>query len=645
MSAIYGLVRLDGGPVGARELAAMAGPMAYWGPDGGGTWSEGSGGLGQLVLATTPEAAHERGPVEVLGGEAVVTAAARLDNREDLCHELRLDRDTADGAIVAAAYERWGEGAVRRLFGDWSFAAWHARERRLVLARDHYGQTALYHHFDGATFAFASSLKGLLALPHVPRGLDELRLAQWLAAWVVDATNTLHEGVRRLPPAHVLVVSPEGARTREYWHPDEVPEVRLASDAEYVERFLELFSAAVRTRLRSTGGVASTLSAGLDSGAVTALAAHASGGPELTALTAVPAYREAAAARPGDLVDEWPLAAFVAARCPGIDHVAVDGRDAPPIAAVERSLDVHEELAWAMASLPWIFALLERCRDGGARVLLSGQMGNGGVSWAGGRDRALGKLLAGDVRGAAGNLAAQRRAGAGWPTAVRRELAGPLRRRISGELRRRRALAGETVVGPLVAPAFARRLDLANRMRDSGHDHTHVRSAGREFRLAVLLPGVNAVGSLWHEKGAAYGIDVRDPTADVRLLEFCLGVPEEQWSRGDTDRRLMRVAMAGLLPDEVRWNRRRGRQSADAAFRLRTHADEMDRALEQITASRAASSYLAIDALRVQWAAIRAEPRALALGEVNTLMRGVAAGLWLVRQEGGGGKQHGKLPS
>lgn len=631
MSAIFGLIRIDGPPVEPADLAAMAQPMAHWGPDGGGTWCDGHAGLGLLVAHQTPNAVHEDGPRAVAGGTVMITAAGRLDNRAELSAALRVIPATADGRLIALAYERWGEDAVRHLLGDWAFAAYHPGERRLVLARDHYGQTALYHHRAGGTFAFASSLNALLALPHVPRRLNELRLAQHLAFWATDGAATMYEGVQRVPPAHVLTFGDRAATMREYWRPEDAPDVRLGSDAAYVEHFVELFARAVRTRLPRDTAAACTLSSGLDSGAVTALAAReaAARGRRLTALTAVPAYPEIAAARPGMLVDEWPGAALVAATYSNVEHVRVTGRDITPLEANARSHEIHGQIAGAAPNRPWILALLAEVQRRGLGVLLTGQNGNASVSWRGEEGVALRRLAAGDARGAMRAIAARRRAGVGWPLAIRRELVGPIRRRLTLELKRRahqRALAGR-----LIAPSLADRLGLVERMRASGFDPWLARATAEEFRLASLLPGVTPVGGIWHELGAAHGLDVFDPTADVRVLEFCLGVPPEQYIHGTHDRWLIRRGLAGLLPAEVRWNRQRGEQGADLAFRLSDDAAAVSATLERIGASALVQSCLDMDALCSAWDVVRSNPASASTASATHVMAGLDAGVFLLR--------------
>jgi asparagine synthetase B (glutamine-hydrolysing) len=172
--------------------------------------------LGHCRLFNTSEAVHERLPHATADRRLVITAEARLDNRDELCDLFGIshaDRASMpDGELIRRAYERWGEACPDHLLGDWSFAVWHPRERRLFLARDHHGNIALYYLHDGRRFAFASDRKALLALPDVPQRLNELYLAQVLVAWTAyHGPDTIYLDIHRLPPAHAMTVTPEVA--------------------------------------------------------------------------------------------------------------------------------------------------------------------------------------------------------------------------------------------------------------------------------------------------------------------------------------------------------------------------------------------------------------------------------------------------
>src|SRR5664280_2458081 len=106
MSAIFGLVYLDGRPVPASALETMRARLAHWGPDGGGTWLGESAALGQVLLRTTPEARHETMPLWDEDRQTVLVAAARLDNRDELCDAFGIPAaerpTTPDGALSSA---------------------------------------------------------------------------------------------------------------------------------------------------------------------------------------------------------------------------------------------------------------------------------------------------------------------------------------------------------------------------------------------------------------------------------------------------------------------------------------------------------------------------------------------------------------
>jgi asparagine synthase (glutamine-hydrolysing) len=603
MSGIYGLVRFAGG-VEAADARQMGDAMSYWGP-GGGLHLSGQAALGVLL-------SHDERPganaVSSLRSGGILVAAARLDNSEALAAQLGLPAGSDDRQLVAAAWERWDERACEHLFGDWSFALWDPRQQRLVLARDHFGNTALYYHRGARSLLFGSSRKALLASAEVPRRLDELRLAQHLAFWVTDGGRTLHDGILRLPPGHQLVITERACRLSRYWHPEELPELRLRDDGEYVDAFVELYDAAVRARLRTPRRVATTLSSGLDSGSVTALAARALAGQpgRLTAFTAVPLHPEIAQAVPRVVVDEWELAHRVAQHAGIGDHRRLTAAGVSTLAALERSLFLHDEPEYAAGNLHWIIGLLEESRDAGAGILLLGQLGNGGVSWSGDQQRPLRSLLAGRVVDSWKALREHQRnqrtslARAAWGQIVR-----PLQVRAKA-FAFRHNWSDLALRHNLMAPGFSRRMDIAARIRAAGYDP--LQSGVLEPRtqqLRVLLPDINPIGAFWHEAGAGYGLQALDPTADVRLLEFVLRIPDEQFVRGTRDRWLMRRGVEGLLPPEVQWNVRRGRQGADLPLRLRAEAESIDAAVAQLNASAIVGEYLGPDALQLSWARVR----------------------------------------
>lgn len=592
MSGIFGLVNLDGAPVDPAHVEAMRGAMAHWGPDGSSTLVEGAAGFGQCLLYNTPEALHERLPRRV-GPGWLFTAEARIDNRDELCdffHIPSAERlTTPDSELMWLAYEKWGEESPNHLLGDWSFAVWRPEERRLFLARDHHGKTALYFAQNAGRLAFASDRRALLALAWVSRTLDELHFAQVMVQWPAFHRDATHfRDVKRLLPAHTLRARSGGVHTSRYWRLEDVPDVHLSSDAEYVDAFLDVFDRAVSCRLRSYRPVASFLSGGLDSGSVAATAARqlAAQGRRLTAFTSVPLCVDESPAGPAKFANEWPLAAATAAMAGTIDHVMVSAANLSPLEGVRRMQATHGEVLRGASNYYWIAAIYDEARRLGIGTLLDGQIGNGTISWAGapGRHNPLTRAL---------------------PARVTQQL---MYWRNHHAVRH---LDEPWRVLSAIRTGFARELSLAALMAAAGFTPSLGPTLEGEHaaRMWVIRPGASILGSLSAELAAMAAVETRDPTADVRVMAFALGVPSAQWT-GPPRRGLLRRAMVGRLPDVVRLNMRRGLQSADVMSRLCQESAAIDAATRRCEVSSRVRHYLDVPRLRASatWLDLPATP-------------------------------------
>jgi asparagine synthase (glutamine-hydrolysing) len=594
MSGVLGIVAPDGAPVGRAQCDRSRRTVVFHG-----------GHIAALA------------PVDATG-DLHFCAAGRVDARDELASELGLAPAQAaarrDPDLLLAAYRRWGEDAPRHLIGDWSLAAWHPHQRRLFLARDPLGNGSIYYHLDGETIAFAPTLPVLLAIKPVSLQLDELYLAQFLISWAAyHGPGTIFTGVNRLPPAHALTVTPEGTHLRAYWQLGPLAELRLPQREDYVVAFREVFDQAVRDRLPPEGDVAVTLSGGLDSSSVAATAAGVlrSQGRRLRAFTSVPVSDPSAyaGARFGD---ESPFARAVAAKAGNIDLETLPATRLSPIQAVRVGLDLFGSPIHAAGNLFWLLDLVAEADASGATRLLTGQLGNASISWHGDPlSQPLRYQL--DCFG------------------VRRSIKLHLRR--SMPIRARGAVAryrfnhrDNAFGGSAIRPAFARRLRLIERRMDDPQPYA---PTPLDERMAILKPGRSLIGDAWAAQTAGYGIAAADPTADVRLLELTLAVPDRIFidPRTGTNRWLIREAMQGRLPDEVRLNRGRGVQAADLVPRLRACADEVEDALDEI-ASGPAADYLDLGNMRAVWAMAQREDTPLALTRsVTVLTRGIMAGL------------------
>ena len=623
---MLGVFQRDGKPLEPAVLEIMFQAMPGCRYTDGKTWLEGCAGGYPLHKAVFSELSIPILRNAFTPSSFVFFVLARLDNREELINNLNIpchiQTDLSDAEIVRQAYCRWGEQCSGHIFGDWAFAAWHPEERRLFLSRDHLGNSAIYYYVDDRIFAFASSPKPLLALGLSPLELDELYLGQILTSWpAYQGERTIRSRIRRLPPAHSIRITPGLLETSCYWRLEEAPRVRLKRREDYVHAFLEHFDAAVRSRLRLSDGaawtdgtIASMLSGGLDSGSVTATAALMlrKQGRKLTAFTSVPRWSSGMEVK-NRFGDELPLASATAGLHDNVIHHSVTASDITPIRAIRRMLGIVSEPLHGAGNQYWTLALTDMARENGARLLLHGQSGNGGISWNG--DPFSQSLF-------------RRITHYGWRNQLKEQLKRAAPRSLLTQWRILR-MKEDNWRGSAINPDFAKRLCLSE-LRLHDPDELYPCSP-IEARARILRPGKSIAGAFFAMLNAETGLEHRDPTADPRLLAFCIATPDHIFIDPETgmDRWLIREAMRGRLPDAVRLNRKRGLQAFDLVARLRMSATEVEEALNETSAGPAAE-YLNVSHMRLVWKRVLTEDSTDVFKLTNTvLLRGIMAGLFI----------------
>lgn len=283
MCGATGEVRLDGQTPDVAAVAAMAQTMSRRGPDGSGVWSAGRVALGhrRLKIIDLSEAGAQPMTDPELG--LTICWNGCIYNYEALRAELTGQGyrffSHSDTEVLLKAYHHWGDAFVERLHGMFAFAIAERDSGRVVLGRDRLGIKPLYLSSDAHRIRFASTLPALLAGGGVDTRIDPVALHHYLSFHsVVPAPLTILRGVRKLAPATLLVIEPDGTRTeRTYWQPDFT---RRADRSDWTERdwqdaVLEALRTAVKRRLVADVPVGCLLSGGVDSSLIVGLLAEA----------------------------------------------------------------------------------------------------------------------------------------------------------------------------------------------------------------------------------------------------------------------------------------------------------------------------------------------------------------------------------
>jgi asparagine synthase (glutamine-hydrolysing) len=282
MCGICGEIRFDDNPPAMSAIERMMARMESRGPDASGQFQMNRLAAGHRRLKIIDLSEHAQQPMidNELGLGLVYNGA--IYNYPELRKELgqRGYRffSHGDTEVILKAYAEWGTDCVDHLSGMFAFALWERDSGRVMLARDRLGIKPLYYSASKGALRFASSLPALLAAGGIDSGIDPVALHHYMSFHaVVPAPHTLLKGVRKLPPATVLTIEPDGHREQKrYWAPVyETPyEEQHLSDDDWQERVLDGLRSAVKRRLIADVPVGVLLSGGLDSSLIVGLLAE-----------------------------------------------------------------------------------------------------------------------------------------------------------------------------------------------------------------------------------------------------------------------------------------------------------------------------------------------------------------------------------
>lgn len=535
MCGICGLVARA--PNGAL-VDRMAAALEHRGPDEGGTDAFGSCVLGHRRLRVVDLAPTGRQPVSNEDGTVVAVFNGELYNFPDLRDELAGKGHTVPGTgdtqVLPHLYEEHGPRFVERLEGMFALALWDAARQRLVLARDRLGKKPLvWTRLEDGSFAFASEVKALAALPGFRRGVDLAALDAYLALGYVPPGDSAFASVERLPPAHLLVLEGGEQRLERYWQPE--PAAPSGSDDEWLERVRAEVSAAVRRRLIADVPLGALLSGGIDSSVVVALMAEHATGPVRTFSIGFgePRY------------DEREHARAVAERY-ATEHEEMVVR---PDAA-----SLLPRLAWAFdepfadsSALP-TYVVCELAR----RRITVALTGDGGDEAFAGYERYIAHRAAARLPAGPARLAA--RALRVLPAGRREPRSAPFRAARFLDLA---GLAPGERYGRLTElfPLELRRELWADEAR--AELHTPAPQADLQLLdLDTYLPGDLLVKA--DIASMANSLELRSPLLDHRVVELGLALPDRLKTRGKTGKIALRRAFADALPDSILRRGKRG---------------------------------------------------------------------------------------
>jgi asparagine synthase (glutamine-hydrolysing) len=427
------------------------------------------------------------------------------------------------------------------------------------------GLRGLHYYESDKRFAVATGPDVLLSLGWVPRILNTQKVAETLVQRDLNAETTYYSGINRVLPGSFVRLRGGRVSKEVFWDPTNIADIKFKRNEDYVEAFQERLNRAVRARLRARRTPCATISGGLDSSSIAVIAADilAQNGTKLHTFTSVPEAGFCMEDLPGNYFDERPYVTEIASFSHNIIPHFITPRKGPLLEQIGEQIRMGDAPSGSIMNGLWIMDICAQACSSGHNVMLVGEMGNLTISYNG-----WGLFPELVQRGKWLRLIRELSAmGYRWQKILRQWVLPPF---IPGPLYSRykqwRRGGATTWEWSLIHPRFAATSGLVDRLNRLEFDA----KSGYNCKLARVenFTAYSETADWYAKLRARFGLDFRTPAFDRRIVEFCIGIPTDQYLYKGCDRWLIRRAMKGRLPESVLYKKKYGVQASDWFPRL-----------------------------------------------------------------------------
>ena len=505
-----------------------------------------------------------------------------LDNRRELFRIFNINKEqwkiTTDSNLILKAYNKWGYDCTNHLLGDFSFVIYDEIKQEIFCARDHVGCRPFYYFYKDGKFAFASITDALLPLS------DNLLNERWITDFLSifgplnnsEPVETIYTDIFQLPPAHIMIIRKNEIIKKKYWDPiKQVKPLKLNSHKEYVDKFLEIFKEAVRCKLRTSYDIGILVSGGLDSGSIGAVASKElkNHNKVLKGFTFVPLKDFGQKSKVKGMVDESDYVNLLKEKCGNMEVEFCRNDGVNSMTYMDEAIEAYEQPIKTIQNSYWINEITKKCSESNIKVLLGGQFGNATISF-GDCPIHMNELLNNfkivelidEVSCAAKKYNMSKKYI--YKIIAKNKIPNFIKHFVN---RNENRIENRFKYNP-INPSLLDKWNVAKRFDKKDYNSMIDKFIDlKESRKRILdETTLTHISIMLSKYPLRYGVIRRDPTKDKRIIEFCMSIPSCEFVHKGEDRYLIRSAMKGIIPEEIRTNwKHRGIQSADWVERLK----------------------------------------------------------------------------
>lgn len=563
MSAIWGVVSLRHEEIMDGTISRMQSAYDKYKIDRVESIEKDNVLMGCGIQYFTEESRYEKLPV--VEDNVFYAADVVLDNREELLEDLNIQQETviADGQILYYTYKKYGKKCLNKLRGAYAFVYYDKQENAIYVVSDAAGTRCLYYRYVDGMFSFSTVMEALWQ-PNEKRKMNERWLVDFLAldnlVGLTECKETMYEGIYKLEPAQILKITISGIEEENYWNPAP-KELKLKTDEEYKEKFIELLGDSVRCLLRADK-TAMFLSGGLDSSSIACFAAPElkKRGKKLYAFTSVPEQDYVSDASSYYVTNESTAAKKTGEFLGNVENYWIELKGEDPWSVREKIREGFEIPYKSPRNMQWIIKGMEEAAALGARIMLEGSYGNVNISF--GNPQIYFNTLLSQKRfisyfSEMGYYAKNY----GWS---RKEKIKMLLKTAKIYYSRNKKEQKDVLGKAFIKKDIIEKYDLETRISELYETRTENKmDVKSNSKLMIDKLQLSYKGEINTKESLMTGVLSRDPCRDKRLIEFCMSLPVEQYCYRGVSRRLVREYLEGIVPEHVIKGERYGCQSAD----------------------------------------------------------------------------------
>lgn len=519
---------------------------------------------------------------------------------------------------VKGEYQAKGLKSGYNYKGTWWFCVWDKEKKTVKLIRDKHGYTSIFYLITDQTLYISEDIQSLLKIKKTTLNLK--RIAALMIFYKTDeVTQTHFNEILSLPAGYELIIQENTLEIQRYWFPENTITRKYSNTNEYAEELYLIFENSVKKALDKSVKPASMLSGGLDSSSVVCVAANLlqKAKKNLETYTHIPLFGNEYSTKSHRFGDETEHAKTVLQKYSNIKANWLKSEQISPIKGLKKYLEISAEIIHGASNAFWLYDLHLQAAINGHDLLLSGENGNGTISFDGIRS-----LLPWN-HPFYSNMPLRR---------IKDKIYGPISHQLKSFLNIKEQVILDNY------PHFLNKNIICELDLDEAYksDHSTQSKVSSKAKMSTLidLARVSRMppGGVFAKH---FGYSMADPTGSEDVIEYCFSLPNEAFfgTKGCT-RNIARTMMKGRLPEKIRTELKFGLQSSDITARLLNKPHEVDDALMKITKNHTFNYLFDVKKLQNYWNLLKiSDPKKANIGEVNSLLKSIMAGFFILKYE------------